>query len=94
MTKIEAVYKKPNKVLYICDRKACSGGCHNDACFWTSDIEHAKNFKLMPNGTFAEIGTNDMKEKIIEKCTNVMNDDQIACLHWIVETITTNSDLE
>ena len=32
-------------IVYECDRRACSCGC-NPACEYTSDIRHAKNFKL------------------------------------------------
>lgn len=32
-------------IVYECDRRACSGGC-NPICGYTSDIKHAKNFKM------------------------------------------------
>lgn len=33
-----------SNVYYLCDRKACNGGCNNPACMHTNDILHAKNF--------------------------------------------------
>jgi hypothetical protein len=35
--------RAPN-VLYLCDSKYCEGGCSNDACKHTLDINHAVNF--------------------------------------------------
>lgn len=42
------------KVVYLCDEKACKN-CRSDAkeCKHTSDIKHAKNFKL-DNGVYFE----------------------------------------
>ena len=37
---------KENKVLYECDRRACSGTCYKD-CHYTPDITHAKNFECV-----------------------------------------------
>lgn len=34
----------PTNVVYICDGKACEGGCQDDLCSHTTDIEHALNF--------------------------------------------------
>ena len=35
-------------VLFLCDRKACDGGCPiPDLCSHTSDICHAKNFDFV-----------------------------------------------
>lgn len=31
-------------IVYICDGKACEGGCQDDLCSHTTDIEHALNF--------------------------------------------------
>lgn len=33
-------------VIYECDRRACRCGC-DSACGYTSDIRHAKNFKMI-----------------------------------------------
>lgn len=41
-------------VLYECDRRACSK-C-DSVCHMTSDIRHAVNFQMLPNGTMAEGG--------------------------------------
>lgn len=32
-------------VLYLCDSKYCEGGCSNDVCRHTQDINHAVNFR-------------------------------------------------
>ena len=32
-------------IVYKCDRRACSCGC-NPVCVYTSDIRHAKNFRM------------------------------------------------
>lgn len=32
-------------VLFLCDRKACEGGCLYPNCSHTTDITHAKNFE-------------------------------------------------
>lgn len=37
--------KESAVVLYLCDRRACDGGCLNEDCSHTSDIRHAKNFE-------------------------------------------------
>ncbi|MGN0180390.1 MAG: hypothetical protein ACI4DY_13285 [Monoglobaceae bacterium] len=48
-----AVEVEPDKKLYyICDRRACET-CRPE-CTHTSDIRHAENFELTPNGSFAE----------------------------------------
>lgn len=44
--------QKKNKVLYECDRRACSGTCYKD-CHHTPDITHAKNFEC-ENGILVE----------------------------------------
>lgn len=31
-------------VLFLCDRKACEGGCLSENCTHTTDIRHAANF--------------------------------------------------
>lgn len=31
-------------IVYICDGNACEGGCQDDLCSHTTDIEHALNF--------------------------------------------------
>lgn len=41
-----------NKILYVCDRKACTP-CVNHDCMLTSNIEHAVNFELV-HGTYIE----------------------------------------
>lgn len=33
------------KVIYVCDRKACNGTCPNPDCYHTLDIKHAVNFE-------------------------------------------------
>lgn len=33
-------------IVYECDRRACRCGC-NQVCGHTSDIRHAKNFKMI-----------------------------------------------
>lgn len=48
--------KGANKVLFVCDRRACNE-CSSDmdnGCRHTSNIKHAKNFKLNGN-IFVEI---------------------------------------
>lgn len=40
------------KTLYVCDNRACAK-CSNACCGYTSNIEHAKNFKKI-NGDFWE----------------------------------------
>lgn len=40
-------------VIYACDRRACHCGC-NSACSHTSDIRHAKNFKMI-GGVFVDV---------------------------------------
>ena len=47
----DKVYKpsdrpKPNVILYECDRQKCTD-CSWPICQHTSDITHAKNFKLV-----------------------------------------------
>lgn len=37
-------YPEKGRILYECDRRACSGTCYKD-CYYTSDITHAKNFE-------------------------------------------------
>lgn len=39
-------YPEKGRILYECDRRACSGTCHKD-CHYTPDITHAKNFKCL-----------------------------------------------
>lgn len=42
------------KVMYLCDqKKSCNVHCKKDHfCKRTSDISHAKNFRLVPNGIY------------------------------------------
>lgn len=45
------------KVFYLCDGRACKSGCnrHSDGvCVYTSDVSHARNFKINKYGTFYE----------------------------------------
>ena len=37
-------------IMYLCDRKACRGGCDNSDCHFTTDIKHAVNFKKWGSG--------------------------------------------
>ncbi len=39
-------YPEKGRILYECDRRACSGTCYKD-CHYTPDITHAKNFKCV-----------------------------------------------
>lgn len=53
------------KVMYLCDQnKSCNVHCKkNHYCKRTSDISHAKNFKLVPNGIYPII-----YEEVDEHC--------------------------
>lgn len=44
------------KVMYLCDRQACAGGCINGkaGCRHTCDITHAKNFKKLNDIRYVE----------------------------------------
>lgn len=60
------------KVMYLCDqKKPCKEHCEKDhLCKRTSDISHAKNFRLVPNGIDPIIF-----EEVDEHCiANVMFD--------------------
>lgn len=48
-----------NDILYLCDRRACHGGCSPE-CKHTQDITHAVNFEIAPFGKGAFIE----KEKV------------------------------
>ena len=39
-----------DKALYLCDRRACNS-CSYPRCKHTSDIRHAKNFKVIVQNT-------------------------------------------
>jgi hypothetical protein len=53
------------RVMYLCDQeKPCKENCKKDHhCKRTSDISHAKNFKLVPNGMYPII-----YEEVDEHC--------------------------
>jgi len=53
------------KVMYLCDQeKSCNVHCNKDHyCKRTSDISHAKNFRLVPNGIYPII-----YEEVDEHC--------------------------
>lgn len=53
------------KVIYICDRQACEKCNDGSFCDYTSDIEHAANFKY-ENGTFVEREATEHKELLAD----------------------------
>ena len=58
-------FERHPKVFYLCDHRACKNGCNRSsmgACNLTSDITHAKNFKLRRNGDFEEISTEGLND--------------------------------
>ena len=58
-----------NKVLYECDRRACSGTCYKD-CHYTPDITHAKNFECVDGLWFEHHSypEEDLKNNCIGSC--------------------------
>lgn len=60
---------KENKVLYECDRRACSGTCYKD-CHYTPDITHAKNFECVDGLWFEHHSypEEDLKSNCIGSC--------------------------
>lgn len=58
------------QVLYICDRIKCEN-CHEN-CKHTTDIEHAKNFKVTRTNEFdgtsrVYVVENDMEDTVCEE---------------------------
>lgn len=51
---IRDIREADRKVMYLCDQeKPCKEHCEKDhLCKRTSDISHAKNFRLVPNGIY------------------------------------------
>lgn len=45
--------KEADKILYLCDTKDCCTSC-NIECKHTSNIDHAKNFERMIDGSYWE----------------------------------------
>jgi hypothetical protein len=62
---IRNIKEADRRVMYLCDQeKPCKESCKKDHhCKRTSDISHAKNFKLVPNGMYPII-----YEEVDEHC--------------------------
>lgn len=41
-------------IAYICDGKECESGCSDSECTHTTNISHAKNFRLIEPDTYIE----------------------------------------
>lgn len=41
-------------IVYECDKQECEGGCNNQDCFHTTDIDHAVNFEKLSDDKYME----------------------------------------
>lgn len=64
-----------NNIAYICDRRACID-CTNDDCMYTTNIDHAKNFKC-EDGKYIEVVNTEVGDR--EKALRLLLDWAIEC---------------
>jgi hypothetical protein len=70
--------KKEPTILYLCDQRACEE-CDSESrdCKWTSNIEHAKNFKKKYDVYEEQETSSEKKQILVIKIDAVVSSDTV-----------------